>query len=316
MDARARVLDGLLGSIADDLGRVAALDVTPDGAGAASLRRRETACDTEPRPGCRYGLVLCHPDALDRVGSYVEHDGSVLVYVAKGEPRIVMQGLTEVARVRTRDGQWHLLRLLEAQPRPRPAVSVVVSSQDQASELARLVMALVTEPEQPSWELVVVDRGSFDATAELLRHVSGDLQAIRVRRVVHPAEALHLGMCRARGDLIAVFDPDLQPQPGFIAGLMQAADADPDADVFAGPVFERDGTTPAQEDGGPVRLLAVRRRVVHRDGPIPAAALAIRLRLAQQADAIGFRASRTPPRPAPDDIAPDDIAPAVVAPAV
>jgi glycosyltransferase involved in cell wall biosynthesis len=174
-----------------------------------------------------------------------------------------------------------------------PAVSVVVAVQDQAAELARLCTSLAAIDEDPHWELIVVDRGSFDATAELLRHITGDIVSVRTSRALHPAHALYRGLMRARGDIVAIVDADLLPDAGLIRALCHGAARRPSSDVFAGRVLDENGRT-AIESGGPARLLAMRRRILDADKSRSAAHLAVRLRCARAARIIDFCARRVP----------------------
>ncbi len=279
MSGRGRVLDALLGSIASDLARHDCLDLTTDGVGAALLARRAHACATDPRSEAGYGLVICERENIDRALRWLDPHGSLLAFFRRGHVGDSIAPHEIVARVRCPEGEWRLVR-----PRPvppAPAVSIVVIVRDQAQQLARLVEALLTVAPEPTWELVVIDRGSFDATAELLRHVDGDVQAFRAPRDTTRTHATYLGLLRARGELIAVLDPDLVPDPGLVVGLRRAADQHGDADVFAGPVR-----------GDAIHMLAVRRSVVHGDGDASPDAIAYRLRRAPPTLVPAFTARR------------------------
>ena len=270
MPGRGPVLDALLASITGDLAGSACLDLTADAVAAAALGARDLACAIDPQPAVAYGLVVCDARTFARGMHSLDPLGSMLVFFRRHE-RTDLADLHEVvARVRCPEGQWWLVRrrVEEAAPEP-PAVSIVVVVQDQVRELAVLVGALVDVHAEPTWELVVVDRGSFDATAELLRHVSGDLQAFRAPRDTSFTQAVWLGLQRARGELIAVLDPDVVPAPGLVAGLRHGADQFPDADVFAGPL--------QSTSDDPPHMLAVRRRIVHVEGDTSPNGLASRL---------------------------------------
>jgi hypothetical protein len=128
---------------------------------------------------------------------------------------------------------------------------------------------------------VVIDRGSFDATAELLRHIDGDLQAFVAPRSTTATQGTYLGLLRAHGELIAILDPDLRPAPELVAGLHRGAALHPDADIFAGPV--------AHET---IHVVAVRRRIVHADNDPSPEALALRLRTTSPTLVPAFAARR------------------------
>lgn len=270
MPGRGPVLDALLASIVGDLAGSACLDLTVDAVAASALGARDLACAIDPQTAVAYGLVVCDARTFARGMHSLDPLGSILVFFRRNESTDLAALHEVVARVRCPEGQWWLVRPRTAAAPPEPpAVSIVVVVQDQVRELAALVGALVEVHAEPKWELVVVDRGSFDATAELLRHCSGDLQAFRAPRDTSFTQAVWLGLMRARGELIAVLDPDLVPDPGLVAGLRHGADQFPDADVFAGPL--------QSTSDDPPHMLAVRRRIVHVDGDASPNGLASRL---------------------------------------
>ena len=111
-------------------------------------------------------------------------------------------------------------------PGVRPALSVVVPVYDEAEVLplfaARLRPALETLGE--TYEVLVVDDGSADATPALLERLRREWPALRVVRLRansgHQA-ALSAGLVRARGEWVVSLDADLQDPPEVILEMLE-----------------------------------------------------------------------------------------------
>lgn len=106
-------------------------------------------------------------------------------------------------------------------------VSVVVSTRNRAQRLGLLLEALRGQTiQRTSWELVVVDDASTDATQKLLAHERerGDLNLRPLRRDVQagPATARDEGWRAARGEWVAFIDDDCEPSEGWLAAGLEA----------------------------------------------------------------------------------------------
>ena len=106
-----------------------------------------------------------------------------------------------------------------------PEVSVLVPAKDEAENLPELVRqardALLPLPY--ACELVIVNDGSLDGTAEVLRDLSARYPFLRVvshRTQRGIADALRSGAEVARGNVFVFFPADLQYLPADIPGLV------------------------------------------------------------------------------------------------
>tara|TARA_R110002096_G_scaffold371455_7_gene564857 strand:- start:6434 stop:7075 length:642 start_codon:yes stop_codon:yes gene_type:complete len=82
------------------------------------------------------------------------------------------------------------------------------------------------------YELVLVDDGSSDATVERIR--KGErVRVLRLDKNTGQSAAMYEGMMRAKGELIALIDGDLQNDPNDIAKLMAALETE-NADLVCG----------------------------------------------------------------------------------
>ncbi|HEX6023234.1 MAG TPA: glycosyltransferase family 2 protein [Solirubrobacter sp.] len=130
--------------------------------------------------------------------------------------------LSRLARGRTRRPP-----LDAGAPRPDATISVVIPARDEAARIGPCLDGVLADPDVA--EVLVVDDGSTDGTAELAR--------ARGARVVAAGEplpgwvgkpwALQRGLEAASGDVVVSVDADTRPRPGLARALAHAlADAD------------------------------------------------------------------------------------------
>ncbi len=119
-----------------------------------------------------------------------------------------------------------------------PEVSVLVPAKDEAENLPEFVRqareALLPLPY--SCEIVVIDDGSRDGTADILRDLAGKHPFLRVvshRTQRGIADALASGADAARGRVLVFYPADLQYRPSDIPSLVQPI-LDDAADVVTG----------------------------------------------------------------------------------
>jgi glycosyltransferase involved in cell wall biosynthesis len=106
----------------------------------------------------------------------------------------------------------------------KPRVSVVCPLFDEEDNVVPLAEAVIRSlPAHESWELILVDDGSADATYARARQVVERDPRIRVFRLARnygQSTATQAGFDQARGDIIVTMDGDLQNDPGDIPRLI------------------------------------------------------------------------------------------------
>ncbi|MCL1467738.1 glycosyltransferase family 2 protein [Argonema galeatum] len=106
-----------------------------------------------------------------------------------------------------------------------PEVSVVVPICDEVESLPHLLEAIATilSSSQLSYEIICVDDGSKDGSAEFLKQqatIREDLKAVLLRRNYGQTAAMAAGFKYARGKAIVTLDADLQNDPADIPRLL------------------------------------------------------------------------------------------------
>ncbi|HUB70966.1 MAG TPA: glycosyltransferase [Acidimicrobiales bacterium] len=125
-----------------------------------------------------------------------------------------------------------------------PAISVVVCSLNGARKIGACLEALADQSVGDRMQLVVVDDGSSDGTAEVARRYTDEVHSHGINRGLSAARNTGIGL--ARGPIIAFTDDDCIPEPTWLEQLLIA--------------HETPGVIGA---GGPVEIAGVR-TIVHR----------------------------------------------------
>ena len=103
-------------------------------------------------------------------------------------------------------------------------LSIVIPMHNEAENVAPLVREIDAAcAELPDKELILVDDGSSDGTAELIREMQGAypwLRLLQHQRAGGQSAAVHSGVRAARGRIICTLDGDMQNPPSEIPRLV------------------------------------------------------------------------------------------------
>lgn len=103
---------------------------------------------------------------------------------------------------------------------PPPTASIVIPTYNRLDALQRVLAALEREPgvRDGRAEVVVVDDGSSDGTADWLRRRARELRALEVLRQDNagPARARNRGASAGRGEIVLFLGDDTIPAPGWL----------------------------------------------------------------------------------------------------
>ena len=126
-----------------------------------------------------------------------------------------------------------------------PGISVVVPARDAASTLRRTLDGLQAQRVDAGYEVIVVDNGSLDATADIAEQHPIVNKVIRRARGEGAGAARNDGVAASHGSILAFVDSDCEPSPTWLAEGMRAM---ADVDIVAGAVMPPPGETPGPFD--------------------------------------------------------------------
>lgn len=120
-----------------------------------------------------------------------------------------------------------------------PKISIVIPVYNEQDNVVGLIDQVGQAMASTGWgyELVLVDDGSRDATAERMQNLAEQtpwLKCIFLIRNYGQSTALQAGFDHAQGDYIVTLDGDLQNDPADIPKLIQILEQDPRVDCVSG----------------------------------------------------------------------------------
>jgi GT2 family glycosyltransferase len=118
-----------------------------------------------------------------------------------------------------------------------PDASVVIATRDRASFLRDCLASLAGQTARGQFEIVVVDNGSNDDTAEVVERAAAGGMPVRRVHVAEPnrGKARNAGIAEARADAVIFCDDDTVAPEGFVDAHLRARKAHPRA-VVSGPI--------------------------------------------------------------------------------
>ncbi|MEW6248547.1 MAG: glycosyltransferase [Nitrospirota bacterium] len=120
--------------------------------------------------------------------------------------------------------------------------SIIIPVWNKVELTRRCLEALATTPDEPRWEVIIVDNGSTDGTSALLAELGGDVRIIRNDENLGFAKACNQGAKAARGRYLVFLNNDTIPQSGWLEALVREVEEHADVAVVGSKLLYPDGT--------------------------------------------------------------------------
>lgn len=119
-----------------------------------------------------------------------------------------------------------------------PQVSVVVPAKDERDNLPELIAEIAAALDGRAFEIIVIDDGSSDGTAQMLAGLARELPFLRGLRHATScgqSASVRTGLRHATGEIVVTIDGDGENDPAYIPHLLAALDrAGPGVALAAG----------------------------------------------------------------------------------
>ena len=119
------------------------------------------------------------------------------------------------------------------------ALSVVICTRNRADQLANALNRWAELTPKSSWELIIVDNGSTDATPQIVAEAQKRIPALRY--ALEPRIGLGAGRDRGwretRGEIVALTDDDCYPSSSYVDDYVEAFRRSPDLGYMGGRIL-------------------------------------------------------------------------------
>jgi GT2 family glycosyltransferase len=120
-------------------------------------------------------------------------------------------------------------------------LSIIVVTWNCRQFIPAFVESLGDRLNDPTTQILVIDNDSADGTADLIEQNYPQIELVRTGKNLGFSRGNNLGLSLAKGDWIALVNPDVKVLPGCIDSLMDWMEHHPDIGLIGPRMFESDG---------------------------------------------------------------------------
>ncbi|HUT00486.1 MAG TPA: bifunctional polysaccharide deacetylase/glycosyltransferase family 2 protein [Candidatus Thermoplasmatota archaeon] len=121
----------------------------------------------------------------------------------------------------------------------KPNVSIIIPAFNEENYIAPCLESILKQDYKGKMEMIVVNDGSTDRTAEIAKEYS--VKVINLETNGGKANALNIGIEQSKGDIIVFSDADSELSSNAVNLLVNSLVEDPDAGAVAGKVYIKNG---------------------------------------------------------------------------
>lgn len=143
------------------------------------------------------------------------------------------------------DAQPFTIAMLAAQSaEPKPRLSIIIPCFNKVEYTLKCLTSIAETnlPDDPSFEVIVVDNASSDGTPELLDQLGGDVKIWRNEENIGFARANNQAALLATGDYLVLLNNDTEVKPGWLKALADELDTHADTGVVGARLLYPNGT--------------------------------------------------------------------------
>jgi len=122
------------------------------------------------------------------------------------------------------------------------ALSIVIVNWNTKEFLLPCVRSIFRNEQRVGWEIIVVDNGSWDGSADEIRKTFPLVRVIENEKNLGFAKAVNQGLQKASGGYVLLLNPDTQVKGGAIERLVSFMDAHSDVGVAGAQLLNSDGS--------------------------------------------------------------------------